>query len=202
MDDCYMANYIIGTISNDYKTQIEKENVDVIQLISICKLSTKSASTLKNIKLSDIQFSSPDFTRTSKDSSLTNISSPDFKKKHSFIIRVIYSCLKIGVEIFDIINNACIFKNIYWLIKSLEKTKRSIISDQIDFLNDHRKNPKSDFLTKYQKEVNDLITKIKLLDRIVLLLNEIVTLGILDSKDSLISMILPFFYSKYIEEYN
>ena len=163
-----------------------------------------------NSSFTDIFFSSPELeikqhTVKYKNQNNRNIIYTDeFKKKFSLFIKIIYTCLKMGVELFDIDNDILILKNNYNLAKSLKIRKKELINSHIEKLQGYQKNIFVIFDNEYDVYVSLFITKIKLIDKVLETLRKILSVNIMDESDNLITMIIPYFfeYTKFIEEYN
>jgi hypothetical protein len=218
-----LSTNIITTLDKTYRKFIKNECMDILQLKNICNLfKNKTNKANEEIPLSDINLSSPTFvnekTTTKKtqksakskptpSSQLTQeeiLTSVDFRKRYDFFIRVVYSCLKMDVDIFDIEDDVATLKNNYKLLKSLEMSKKKLIEEHYGLLKAQFKNLGEKLDPEYETYVRTYITKIKIIDKISGSIQKLFESGVFAKTDNLFSLILPFFYSyaEYIEEYN
>src|ERR1700733_317892 len=200
-----MSLNIISMIDKKY-TKIS-ECLDVIQIKNICNLYKNKHISNHSITLSEIKLSTPEFTRAKfkKVKSADDIlKTEDFQKKYAFFIRMVYACLKIGVEIFDDDDTLITLKNNYQLIKSIELKKKKLIYQHIELLKTYYKNPSELFSKEYRNYFDKHITKIDILEKIYKLILKLIDTDIFCKTDNLFSLILPYFYryNEYIEEYN
>jgi len=157
------------------------------------------------MKLDDICITSTEFEKPEKIVHTMKryeiLKSNEFRKKYSFFIKIIYSCMKMNIEIF---NNNNTIKNNYHLIRTLITSKKKNISGHIDVLKNYQKEADKVLPESYQNYINDFLVKIRILDKIILSINKIIASGIFSLTDNLISLIIPYFYNytDYIEEYN
>jgi hypothetical protein len=200
-----MSSGIIKLLNEKYNKNIIKDCLDITQIISICNLYNNNNSIAStSISLNDIDFSSPVFKKSSKKNS-NILESKEFKKKYSFFIKIIFACLKTNVEIFDIVNESIIFKNIYALIKSIELTKKKLIMEHIELLkNYHRSITQKIDGTYFDDYIPSFVAKNKVIDKILETIKKLTKEEIISSTDNLFILVLPYFYTytKYIEEYN
>ena len=210
-----MASGITKIVDKMYS----EECLDIFHIKSICKLyNTKSNSNSKSksksksnisssISLSDFDFSSPDFKRISphrdKKKHLEVLKSIEFTKKYAFFIRIMYACLKIDIDIFDVNDDIITLKNNYQLIRALEFKKKQLILENIGILKNKFKNI-SQPLNEYEVYVRDFISKIKIIDKIAASIGKLIKFGVFEKTDSLLTLILPYFYTytDFIEEYD
>jgi hypothetical protein len=204
-----MAMGIIKIIDKQYNEYIDDECLDIIQIRNICNLyKTKPNSNNRSISLSEINFSSPEFkkisTKIQKKNQADILKSDEFNKKYSFFIRTIYACLKTDVELFNINDNFMTLKNNYQLIKSLESKKKQFITEHLAILKVHYKNTSQKIGPDYETYFNNYITKIKIIDKIIMFINKLIKGNVFEKTDNLLTLILPYFYTytEFIEEYN
>ena len=182
--------------------------LDIDQIKNICKLY-KTKYKKKKINIDDIVFSSPHFKKVKsediKKCDTSILETYEFSKKYAFFIRVIYACLKIGIELFNVTgNNIITLKNNYQLLKSLEKRKKTMIRDHISILNTHITNINDPIESDYESFFNDYVSKIKIIDRVYFLIKRLINEKVFDQTDNMLSLLLPYFYNytEFIEVYN
>ena len=204
-----MSMGIIKIIDKQYGEYIDDECLDIIQIKNICNLyKIKSNSNSTSVSLSEINFSSPEFKKMSNKTKKKNqadvLKSNEFIKKYSFFIRIIYACLKISVDIFDINDNIATLKNNYQLIKSFDMKKKQYITEHLTILKAQHKNVSQKIGPDYETYFANYITKIKIIDKIVMSINKLIKGAVFDKTDNLLTLILPYFYTytEFIEEYN
>ena len=201
-----MAIGIIKIITKRYNEYIDDDCLDIIQIKNICNLYKVKTITPKSVSLNDITFSTPEFKQHSNNKKKQEdiLKSDEFIKKYTFIIRILYACLKIEVDIFNINNNVIVLKNNYQLIKALESRKKSFIADHISILKDQYKNVSQIIHQDYEKYVGNTITKIKIIDKIIASIHKLIKSNVFEKTDNLLTLILPYFYTyaDFIEEYN
>ena len=204
-----MSRGIIKIIDNKYSNYIDDECLDIIQIKNICNLyKIKSNSNIESISLSEINFSSPEFKKMSNKTKKKNqtdvLKSNEFVKKYTFFIRIIYACLKIGVDIFDINDSIATLKNNYQLIKSFESTKKQFIAQHLTILKAQHKNISQPIGPDYEKYYKNYIVKIKIIEKIIASVNKLINGNVFEKTDNLLTLILPYFYTytEFIEEYN
>lgn len=208
MDIPSMTNGIIKMIDKNCRVKYVNECLDVIQIKNICKLYDTREQAIKDVSLSEIDISSPEFEKMDKKYKKMQIEnilkSNRFVKKYSFFIKIIYSSLKLDVNIFNIKDDVVTLKNNYQLIKSLERKKKQIIMEHISILKMHHKKISQIMGPEYEKYCENCIAKIKIIDRIISLLNKLIHHEVLKNTDNLLTLILPYFYvyTDFIEEYN
>lgn len=205
-----MSSGIIKMINLKYNKIIDDDCLDIMQIKNICSLikTKQTISTNKSISLSEINICSPDFkkmnTKINKKKQNDILKSTEFTKKYSFFIRILYSCLKIEIEIFNTDNNIITLKNNYQLIKSLELHKKYLINEHTSILKSQYKNITHPIDSQYENYCKGFITKIKIIDKVMLYINRLVDNDIFGKTDNLLSLILPYFYTytEFIEEYS
>lgn len=204
---------IIKLINRKYDNQSISESLDIKTTIDICKIYNDKNENIESISLTDIKLSSPDFIKGSPQKKLktkfnskkdTAIYSSDFQKKYAFFIRIIYSCLKMNIEIFTETTDSIIIKNNYKLIKTLESKKKELIKKHINVLDAQYKNPTKYIDDNYNLFFTDNNLKINMIDNILKSLRKLINLDIFNESDNLFTLIVPYFYkyTEYIEEYN
>lgn len=129
-----MALGIIKILNKYYYQYIDDECLDIVQIKNICNLYKikKNINSNDSISFSDIKFSSPDFVKHNYNNAQTQtkktqfdlLKTDEFYKKYAFFIKILYACLKINIELFDINNNILTLKNNYQLLKTLELKKK------------------------------------------------------------------------------
>jgi hypothetical protein len=196
-----MISEIILIIDQKYNTS--DECLDIIKIKNLCKLY-KSKSPDSKLSLTDIDFSTPDINKIKhkKTKSTLKINTPEFQRIYSLFIKILYSCLKLGVDIFDTdsnnSNNPVTIKNNYQLIKSIELCKKKYILEHIEILKSGQKNLSSTDISSYEIYIkSDYLVKMKILNKLIGWIN------IFEKNDNLLSLVLPYFYTytQYIEEY-
>jgi len=90
-----------------YGDYLADDCIDLVQLRDICSLYKNKSGSVESISLSEIEFSTPDFkkpklTKNSLNKDKEILKTTEFKKKYLFFIKIIYTCLKLGVEIFEV----------------------------------------------------------------------------------------------------
>jgi len=200
-----MSSGIIKLLNEKYNKNVIQDCLDITQIISICNLyNNNDNNSSTSISLNDIDFSSPVFKKTSKKNS-NILESKEFKKKYSFFVKIIFACLKTNVEIFDIVNESIIFKNIYALLKSIELAKKKLIMEHIEILKNHHRSIAQKIDESYFDDyIPGFIAKNKVIDKILETIKKLIKEGIVNNTDNLFTLVLPYFYTytKYIEEYN
>lgn len=208
MDVSKMSLNIIKMIDEKYdKKYTNEECLDIRQIKDICNLYKTKQNNINSINLSEIQLSTPDFKKNNKinkKNRIDTLKSPEFLKKYTFFVKIMYSCLKMNVELFDLNNDALTLKNNYHIIKSLELEKKKLITEHVEILKVQYKNISQIITTTYENYYKKYITKIKIIDRIIYSINKIIKAEICDNTDNLLTLILPYFYTytEFIEEYN
>lgn len=204
MDIKSMANGIIQIIKDSYSEFIENESIDIIQLMNICDLYKGSGN--KSVELNDITFSSPNFVNE-KLNNKTNeniLNTEEFKKKYAFFVRIIYSCLKMNIDIFTVINGVAVLKNNYNIIKSLCSKKKELLTQQINLSKHLIKNIDKPVSDDYEETITDITMKIKIIDKITGSINKLISTNVFANTDNLFTLIIKYFYvyTQFIEEYN
>lgn len=205
-----MSMGIIKIIDKEYSEFMDDDCLDLIQIKNICNLyKTKSNNkAIESISLTEIQFSSPEFkkinTKANKKKNQNQILvSEEFTKKYAFFIRIMYACLKMDVEIFNISTVIVTIKNNYQVIRALEARKKQLLTDHINILKLQYKNSAQHIDKNYENYCANFLTKIKIIDKITIGLNKLIKANILEKTDNLLTLILPYFYTytEFIEEY-
>lgn len=226
MEISRMSRGIIRMIDRKFTKFQQSECLDIIQIKNICSLYKKKTDDEKSVSLGEVDFSSPEkidsvdsgaslssndlfksklnIRQSNKKKEDNILRSKEFVKKYNFIIKVLYVCLKIDVDIFDIGDNMVTIKNNYRLIKSLANKKRKLIMEHINVLKDHYQNVEKQIDVEYEKYHDSYLSKIRLVDKVIGYINKLVDFGVLKRTDNLLTLILPYFYNyaNYIEEYN
>ena len=208
MEISRMSMGIIKIINRKYSEYIN-DYLDIKHIKNICELYKFKQNTNNSIGLSEINFSTPDFKKSTNDKKNKNnqaeiLKSHEFIKKYAFFIRIIYACLKIDVNIFDIKNNIITLKNNYLLIKALELKKKELLVEHINTLKNQYRNISQKISIDYESYYENYLMKIKIIDKISGSIGRLIKLGVFEKTDNLLTLILPYFYtySEYIEEYN
>lgn len=200
-----MSNAIKKIITSHYPDHIN-ESVDLNQIINICDLYKQKKKKNCSVALSDIEFSSPEFKKPSKKTNNHSkiLQSENFIKKHSFFIKIVYVCLKTEIKIFDCNKDVITLKNNHQLIKALENKKKNLINEHQSVLTIQYRNIKEPIDDSYYEFVNNYLSKMRAIDKIIYYLNKLIKDNIFRKTDNLLSLILPYFYNyiEFIEEYN
>jgi len=209
-----MAMSIVKIIKEKYSSFVNNECMDLTQIINICIMyKNKNKATTTEIfhepALEDVHFSSPIFEKinpknTKKKKHDEILNSEEFRKKYDFFIKIIFTCLKMNIDIFDITGDFATLNNNYKLAKTMEHNKKKIIEEHYLLLKEQHKhvNQKLDII--YEKYVFSYILKIKIIDKMIESINILVKNNVFDRTDNLFSLIIPYFYNhrNIIEEYN
>lgn len=205
-----MISEIIHIIDTQYEKYVEEDCLDIHRIKKFCNLYKQKSITIdtritttKHINLSDIVFSSPDVSKVTKNNNLkkNKLNTPEFNKIYTLFIKLLHACLKLKVEIFTVSNKKddiyCVIKNNYNLIKSIESSKKKIITDHINILQKQHKHISSINISEYETYLTEYVMKLKIFDRLISWVD------VLEKNDNLCSLILPYFYTytEYIEEY-
>lgn len=176
--------------------------IDYIQIKNICQLYQSNESDHSE-NLSDMVFSSPEFSSSVANNTGNVLTSKEFIKKYTFFVKTLYAFLKIEVDVFHTKNNILIFKNNADICKSLLDKKKKLINEQIHILKNISKTLDSKFPSDYEDDVHNFNTKMKIIDKLLASMNKLISNKIISKKDSLLTLILPYFYkyNKIIEEY-
>lgn len=202
-----MAMGIINMVDHQYSEYIDDECIDIIQIKNICNLYKIKSSIDHSLSLSEINLSSPEFkkakTKSSKKNQANILKSQEFIKKYTFLIKILYSCLKLDIELFDVKGNILTLKNNYQLIKSIESKKKQLISEHLNILRNQHKNVSQKISDDYDSYVKNYVVKIKIIDRVLSSIDKLIRHDIFEKTDNLLTLILPYFYTytEFIEEY-
>ena len=205
MDISVASCGILDHIRKKYKKYINNGSIDINQLVNICELNVCTTHNKKSIRLSEIEFTSPQFSNIPVNTNTKNIiKSKEFRQKYAYFVKLIYACLKMNTNIFEITDGIMIMKNNYHLIKSLNQSEKKLILDHIDKLKYQHKNIDENMSTTYSDYVDEFVTKIKIIEKIIHSINRLLETKILTNSDNLLKLLLPYFYTyiEYIEEYN
>lgn len=215
-----MSMTIIKICKLKYKKYIDDECFDVIQLINICKLCkapSNKTNEIDDFRISDIELSSPLFIKSSPSTvrkQIDILKSTEFKKKYSFFIKIIYACLKLDIEIFDINPDIITLKNNYNLMKTLITHKKELITYHQNIIKEQLNSIEIPLIKlkinsenkkiSYETYISNYLKEVKIIDKIFGYLNQSIDSNILTKTDNLISLIIPYFYNytEYIEVYN
>ena len=118
-----MSSGITKIINERYADFIDNECIDIVQIKNICNLykNKNKSKNIKSITLSELIISSPDLKKTVSRKSKNQYSilkTEEFEKKYNFFVKIIYSCLKMNIDIFDVNENVLTLKNNYELNKN------------------------------------------------------------------------------------
>lgn len=203
-----MAVDIVKIIDKNYEEYIDDDCLDVSHIKNICNLYKTKSNISHSVSIDDINFSSPEFKRmtTIKEARRHTdiLKSGEFVKKYRFFIRIIYFCLRIDIEIFNIDNDIITLKNNYQLIKAFEAKKKSLIANHIEILRNQYKNITMHIGEDYDLYVEEQMSKLKMIDKIMMYINKLIKAQVFGKTDNMLTLILPYFYkyTEYIEEYN
>jgi hypothetical protein len=207
-----MANSIINDIQHDFPNLLT--NIDIKQLIEYCKLSNcidvkecedNDIETLSDeVTISQLTFSdtvdSVNWENIKNTKIMTIIKKKSFINRYTLLIKIIYCLIKIGVSIFRKKNNNIIIKNFRTLKISLDKEKKNTIIWFRNELDDMICNKNKFTFEAYLKNHTTFSIKIKMIDKLINVINTFYEKGILDETDTLYQLISPFFY-QYDDDY-
>lgn len=209
-DVAIMAREIVKVLDSEYFDYLDEECIDILQMKNICSLyltHEKKKKKSNKIKIEEVELTSPRFDKPKKNAKKI-LDSEEFRKKYRFFIKIIFLCIKIGVELFDKEKTKkgdefMIIKNNYQLMKSIVKKKQELIDEHILDLRNQRKNAHMQLDENYKDYANNFIIKTQLLDTILRYIDRITTEGIMDRSDNMFSLIIPYFHKpeEFIEEY-
>jgi hypothetical protein len=213
MDISRMSNGIVQIINKKFKKFSLDDCIDIVQIKNICNLYNVKGKN-SSVSLSEIEMDTPDFDILNKKKNISSnkprkdhtdiLKSEEFIKKYSFFIRTIYACLKVEVDMFDIKDEIATLKNNYQLLKSIKIRKKEIFEEHIKKLIFYQSNISCNIDEEYYQDYfHKFIAKIRILEKIIGYINQIINSNILEKSDSLLSLILPYFYvyTEFIEEY-
>lgn len=212
-----MAADIIKILDTKYPSDSDKTDdyIDVKQIKDMCKKitantnsSSKTESDIDSLSLGDLKFETPDFVKQSKTKSKTSTTEPNplttetFRKKYDYFIQIIYTALKLDIEIFD--PQTVTLKNNYHILKSITRKKRKYIQVHFAKLKLQYKNPNAKIAEDYYTFLENYGKRLKILENLLKSIKDIIDNSILDTMDNLLQLVIPYFYKniKYIEEYN
>ena len=208
MEISRMSIGIIKIISKKYSEYID-DCLDIKHIKNICEIYKFKPDTNNSVGLSEINFSSPNFKKSADKKNNKNnhgrvLKSPEFIKKYAFFVRIIYACLKMDVNLFDIKNNILTLKNNYQLLRALEIKKKELLVEHINILKNQYKNISQKISIEYESYHDQYIMKIKIIDKISSSVDKLIKSDVFEKTDNLLTLILPYFYTytEYIEEYN
>ena len=204
---------IINIINTKYEKYIDddEEYCDLKYIKDMCKIyhekkTEKKEKNTDEIELDDILFSSLKIKnqREKFKSNKDAIKSEEFKKKYYFFINIIYTCLRMEVEIFNFTKDIATLKNNYELVKSLEKKKKELITDHTNTLKSQLKNIADKISDDYYEYVNIYVVKLKLIEKMLECIRKCLFAETLTKNDNLLALLLPYFFQKIkiIEEYS
>ncbi len=163
----------------------------------------------RQITLHDIHIGSPKFEKvnpkTNKKKKQEEIlHSEEFRKKYDFFVRIIFSCLEMDIEIFDMSDEFATLKNNYKLTKSMEYRKKKLIEEHYLILKEQYKYMNKKLDDNYEAYVSEYILKIKIIDKMIGSIDSLIQSKVFERTDNLFSLIIPYFYTyvSIIEEYN
>lgn len=201
-----MATEIKKIIDNTFQEIDVDDCIDITQIKSMCNLYQNKNSENIVISIGDIIFNSPEYTKNfCKNINKKNIlESNEFIRTYTFFLKIIYACLKIEVEIFDIGNDIVTLKNNYQLMKALKNKKKELICEHINILKNQIKKFHYELSDDYILFNSQFISKIKVIDKISYYIDKIIKSEKSYKTSNLLSLLLPYFYkyAEFIEEYN
>jgi len=204
-----MSTGIIKIINKQYEEYLDNECLDIKHIKDICNLYKAKSNSLNSLSLSEINLSSPEFkkiniSKKNKKAQADILKSPEFDKKYTFFIKIIYASLKINIELFDINDNILTLKNNYQFVKALEFKKKKLITEHLIILKAQYKNISEKISLDYHTFYQNYIMKIKIIDKIAGYIDKLIKHNVFEKTDNLLTLILPYFYTytEYIEEYN
>lgn len=207
MDLSFVSGEIIALIKTKYAEYLDEDCVDLMQIINICQLyrSEYPAEQLNcSASLGDLQITTPKFKRYKRNSRHRILQSDKFCLKYSFFAKIMFACLKIDVDLFDITDDIVTMKNNYYLLKALDQRRKMLIVEHIALLKTQYKNTDNIVSTeKYETYVNSFIAKLKIIEKIGSHIKKLIQTNVFKQTDNMLSLLLPFFYvyHEYIEEY-
>lgn len=196
-------NYVKDKLNKQYPNK-KKSSSDLKDLHFLINLYDSNNSDQIDEISSEVDITAP--INTSNQSQEEIIKSDNFIKRYKVFLKIIFSALLINVEIFKIYRDNQVFMNLYDMKNSFLKRKKKILHDVINNINDNTKILKDLLEIKYdnyEKIFSYSITQIKVIDKVVSIINKLINMKLLLETDSIISLIMPFFYKyeTFIETY-
>lgn len=172
----------------------EQESTDLKNMIKLCDILPEPKSV--SLDSPDILIDSPQFDPTVKRYCKTDelLQCPDFLRKYNYVISLVYSILKLKVQLFDKVGNTVIIKSNRAVIKSIEATKKAQIKAHIMILHTEFNGVKTSFSADYETYSATFIQTIRQLDRIKSTMEKLMAQNIWTDGDNVMSLILPYFY--------
>lgn len=207
MDLSLVSGEIIALIKTKYAAYLDEDCIDLIQIINICQLYRSEYPTEQlncSASIRDLQITTPTFKRYKKNPRQRILQSDKFCAKYSFFAKILFACLKIDVDLFDITDDIVTMKNNYYLLKALDQRKKMLMVEHIALLKTQCKNKDNIVTTeKYETYVNSFIAELKIIEKIGSYIKKLIQASVFKQTDNMLSLLLPFFYvySEYIEEY-
>ncbi len=197
-------SYVKDKLNKSYPNK-KKSSSDLKDLHFLINLYDVSSSDQIDEISSEVDITSP--IDTSGRSQDEIIKSSNFIKRYKVFLKIIFSALLINVDIFKIYRDNQVFMNLYDMKNSFLKRKKKILQDVSNNINDNTKVLKDLLEVKYdsyEKIFLYSITQIKVIDKVVSIICKIIAMKLLSETDSIISLIMPFFYKyqDFIETYN
>jgi hypothetical protein len=194
-----LANSISDLLNKKYNGKIETSN-DLSRINNLCKLYKDNK---KHQEIDDISIDSPSF-HSYQEKIADALDSPEFTKKYSFFIKVIYACLKIKIPIFDEQDNIIVFLNNQNILKNIELSRKEITNNHINVLRNLRRKTTRELVDEYRDYASEYANKLKIMEQVKYGIQKMITNGVVLASDNLLNLLIPYFYhvEEYIEEYN
>jgi len=185
-----MAERILKILHKKYP-RIQGSDIEHLKII--CRAEAKQDVGVPLQTFSEINFSSPLF--------LPDRSVKEYTHRTQFIIKVVYVCLRLDVDIFTVQDDGITILNIHNLVKVLSSARRRLLTEHIQMLKQYQHQNLDDNYLSYHAS---FVPKVRLVERIIYVLEKLVSQGVLRYQDNLLTLILPYHYhfNEYIEDYN
>lgn len=169
--------------------------LDIIKIQNICEIheSKKESFDTEEESSTNIEITSPCFQDVEN----------EFQKKYSFFIKIIHSCLKLKIKIFDCQDDVAVLKNNYDLITTLQKYKKRLIANNIRILREMYQEINQPIVPQYDVYHQEFYLKLCITQQILSNVRKLVSRDVLKKNDNLLSLVMPYFYKRcrFIEEY-
>lgn len=170
---------------NDQTHLQASQDMQHLKIICQIKASKESVSESASIER-DLNIETPAFTKIQ---SIMN--KQEFKERYAFFIRIVYSCLKLEIELFD---KHGVIKNNQMLIREINAMKRIMIDEHIKLLSNQKSNIHPMFFANYEEYARLFVKKIRLADNITRVYAKLIELEHIKLTDNLLNLVLSYLF--------
>lgn len=133
------------------------------------------------------------------------LGSTEFERRYSFVIKTVFSFLRLHIPLFRQYGGATVMLTVYELLSALSQHRKTTVKTHMTILGEQYKHPQVEDYAEYYRYVGGFLATTKILQRLRHNLQRLLDDGLCRKTDTLLTLLTPYFVKggeEYIEEYD